>query len=654
MLKLNSMFGNHMVLQAGQPLPVWGTAAAGTTVEIVFGAHHAMATADDQGRWRANLPATGVSNRPAELVVSCPTERIVLTDVLVGEVWLASGQSNMEWTLGACDPEGREIATANVPEIRFFKVGSKMSDKPLTDCCGTWVRLSPETAGALSGVGYFFARKLYRALAVPVGIISGSWGASSAEAWMSGEAIDTDASCACVRKMRDDSLRQMKKKCSAYAKEMEEWYQTNAAAVPDARQLCQEIERHWHEKTLSLEGWTAAERPFVKKLLGLSNADDAVVWFRNELNLTQKPGAGEWELDLGVIDAQIEVYFDGVKIGENNDKTPIFWLKPAVFKVPRKLLTAGRHTVAVRMLLQFCAGSPYESIRTLGLYPREGQAQPIWFADNWMFRVAGKLPKPDATKYKTYRTWNWPLVPWSMLFPAKIFNAMLAPIIPYAMKGTLWFQGESNIWMVDKYKDLLTALIRDWRRLWGQERFFFGIAQSSEIGKVAAIPGKSNVAALREAHFQVAMSVPDAGVASSIDTGEPENVHPSNKRPVGERLANWALACAYGKDVKWLGPRHVSHAVNGSTMTVQLSDAGDGLRTTDGQPPRGFCLAGKDLVYKSATARIAGKDRIELQADGIAEPVHVRYGWAENPEANLTDSIGIPAFSFRTDDRFDI
>ena len=497
-VKLPAVFTDHLVLQRGKAVPVWGTADAGEEVTVTFADQSKKATAGQDGAWKVALDKLEASTEPRELKVKGKNE-IALKDVLVGEVWVCSGQSNMQWTVGASVNSEKEIADANYPNIRLFSVPRVPEDEPQKDIKQPqpWQVCSPQTVGAFSAAGYFFGRELHKTLNVPIGLINTSWGGTRAEAWTSKPALE---------------------------------------AVP----TCKAIITGWEE--------------FLKTY------------------------------DVAAAKAQPEKI---AKIKEENAKP----------------------------------GAP---------------PQPV---------PQGMRPFEDQTK--------------SQHRPAVLFNGMIAPLVPYAVKGAIWYQGESNQRRAVQYQTLMPTLIADWRKQWGDKDLSFYIVQLAGFGNGRPQPqpvgADDTWAELQWAQFVTAAKTPKCGLAVTNDIGEEKDIHPKNKQEVGRRLALQALVKDYKKtDILSGGPVFAGGETEGGRIVVNFSN-GSGLKSRDGGELKGFIICGQDKVWKPAKAKVfAGRPQVHVWSDEVPRPVAVRYAWASwCPEANLVNKDGLPAGCFRTD-KFDL
>ncbi len=482
-VKLPAIFSDHMVLQQDAALPVWGWAASGEKVSVQFADQTVSTEADAQGNWKLKLSPLKASAQPGSFVVR-GANTITIADVLVGEVWLGSGQSNMAMPVRAARDAETETAAANFPAIRWFMVATANAEHPLTDTEGKWVECSPANVGEFSAAAYFFARDLHGALKQPIGVVQSAVGGSMVEWWTTAETL---------------------------------------AATPEAAPV--------------LDFWNRQ--------------------------------LADWPTRKVKYDLTMATYQKAVDAAKANH---------------------------------------------------------------------GKEPKPPRAE--AYR-------PGSLFQPSNLFNGMVAPVIPYGIRGVIWYQGESNRERPYQYRALMAAMIRDWRKLWDEGDFPFLMVQLPNYQARKPEPTESNWAMQREAQAVAAASTPKTLLVEAIDIGEAENIHPKNKQEIGRRLSGAALSQVYGKGGEWSGPIHQAIENEGSTIRVRFSHA-DGL-AAQGGPLKGFAIAGEDRHFVWAEARI-DKDSVVVSAPNVARPIAVRYAWADNPECNLVNAAGLPASPFRTDD----
>jgi sialate O-acetylesterase len=483
-VKLPAVIGDNMVLQRGKATTLWGWGEPGEQIMVSVSWHSMewQITADNLGNWTSKMNPPRTSG-PHEITFS-GNNTIKLKNILVGEVWVCSGQSNMQMSVRSSANAEQEIAQADYPNIRLFSVERKVADKPQSDCIGSWLECRPETVPGFSAVGYFFGRKLHKELNVPIGLIHTSWGGTPAESWTRRDILESEADCIPILQRFDEAM----------------------AKYPEAK----------------------------KKY------DERVI---------------EW--------------------------------KEAVEKA----------------------------------------------------KAEGKDPP---------RRPNAPFGPGNPHSPAGLYNAMIAPLIPYGIQGAIWYQGESNAGRAYQYRRLFPAMIKNWRKDWRQGEFPFLFVQLANFMAVDAEPVDSAWAELREAQLMT-LALPNTGMAVIIDIGEADDIHPKNKQDVGKRLALWALAKTYGKDLVYSGPIYKSMKTEGNKIILDFEHSGGGLVASGVESLKGFAVAGADRKFVWADAKIDG-ETVVVSSDEIRKPAAVRYGWANNPVCNLMNKEGLPASPFRTDD----
>ncbi|HEV3470809.1 MAG TPA: sialate O-acetylesterase [Pyrinomonadaceae bacterium] len=633
-----SLIGENMVLQQGRRVRLWGTASPGERVTARLAGRAARATADRQGRWQLFLGPLRAGG-PHVLTIS-GRNRLTYGNVLVGEVWVCSGQSNMEWPLSRAEG-GKEDAAAD-PRLRFFTVEKRTAAEPLADVRGRWVVATPEEALRFSAVAFYFGRELRGRLRVPVGLIHSSWGGTPAESWTSREALASDPLLRAILDRYEQEMRNLPELRREYDRKLAEWDKRNERVIQrDEGNRGEAL--GYADPAHDASAWPRMNLPQQWENTGL-NVDGAV-WFRRETDVPARLAGRELTLSLGAIDDHDTTYFNGERVGATGGETPNAYAAPRRYTVPGRLVRAGRNVLAVRVFDALGGGGftgpPAEMRLSAG-----GGADALPLDGAWAYKPEMVVPAREVD----YSNHPGPRPgPESHYNPFVLYNAMLAPLTPYAIRGAIWYQGESNAGRAYQYRTLFPAMIRDWRRAWGRGDFPFYFVQLANWRARRAEPSESDWAELREAQLLTLRSVPHTGMAVAIDLGEADDLHPRNKRDVGLRLARWALADTYGrKGVVASGPLYDSHTVEGDRIRVRFRHA-RGLKTSDGRAPVGFAVAVPDRKFVWAEARVEG-DTVVVWSRHAPRPVAVRYAWADNPEVNLYNAAGLPASPFRTDD----
>ncbi len=501
-VKPNPLFTDGAVLQRGQAVPVWGTARDGEKVTVEIDSQKVSTTAAD-GKWSVSLKPLKEGD-PLTMKIT-GDNAVTINNLLVGEVWVCSGQSNMEWKFAQSHNAKEEGPKANYPKIRMFTVKKTTSVKPLAEAVGSWVECSPQTVNGFSGVGYFFARDLHQKLGVPVGMIHTSWGGTSAQAWTSLEGFGTD---------------------------------------PELKEYADAV---------------------TKKL-------------------------ATYDADVAAHAGKVEEF--NTKLKEWNE---------TVGKANQEALKSWTEAAAQAKK----AGQP--------LPPKPAPPSPQPKAP----------PTPDGGQG----------------YPTSLYNGMIAPIIPYGIKGAIWYQGESNAKQSKQYRTLFPAMIADWRGRWKQGDFPFLFVQIA--------PFNGQPPEIREAQFLTLAKAKNTAMAVTTDVGDATNIHPSKKEPVGQRLALAARALTYGEKIEYSGPLYDSMTAKDGKIILSFKHVGGGLIAKDGEL-KGFTIAGEDKKFVPAQAKIQGST-VVVSADGVADPKAARYGWVNVPDVNLFNQEGLPASPFRTD-----
>jgi len=623
---VHPLFSDHAVLQRHVKVPVWGWSTPGATITLTFGKQTKATTVQPDGRWLVRLDSMPASTQPQELRVTSSERSVTIHDVLVGDVWLCSGQSNMEMGIGACNA-ATEIAQADFPQIRLLTVPHLIATSPVETLQCHWSPCSPVTVlqgqwAGFSAAGFFFGRELYQQLKVPIGLIHSSWGGTIAEAWTSAEGlkplVDFDERLKAVSKQGTE-------KPGDFAAEYETWAERNDPGT----------QQGWLKEECDTSNWKTVTMPQPFEQAGLPDFD-GIVWFRRTIELPTNWAGQKLTLGLGPLDDIDTTWVNGVKVGQMNR-----YDLNRVYNVPAEVAKGGANVVSVRVLdvggTGGFTGKPEQMfIRPAGSGQEAGQS----LAGTWQMRDSvpfAKLPAPP-----TVPDANNPNV------VTVLYNGMIAPLLPFAIKGAIWYQGESNAGRAEQYRKLLPAMIEDWRVHFGVGDFPFYIVQLAAFQPVAPEPRESEWAELREAQALTARKVPRSGLALAIDIGDAADIHPKNKAEVGRRLALCALANTYEKPIEWSGPWYKGMKKSGNKIRITFDHVDGGL-AAKGSDLQGFAIAGDDHKFIWANAAIEN-NTVVVSSPEVAHPVAVRYGWDNNPVCNLYNQAGLPAVPFRTDD----
>ena len=619
-VKLPSTFSSNMVLQRDIPIKVWGWADKKEKIAIIFHGDTINLKADKKGKWNVELDALPAGG-PFEMVINGNNE-VTLSNILIGDVWVCSGQSNMEWPLHSTNNAEEEISNARYPRIRLFTVQKKTSTKPLEDCESEgWMVCSAESVQGFSAVGYFFGRKLSQDLDIPIGLIHTSWGGTNVETWTSAQSIE-----------QIEGFEGVSKELEEYDEEtmvanQREKLEAITGPLPDEDQGMVDSVTFWASEKTKYESWDEMDIPQLWESAGLPNLD-GIVWFQKEFELERADLLSEVEIHLGPIDDSDITFLNGNQIGITTQK----YNEHRVYVPAQEMLKVGKNLLVVRVEDTGGGG---------GIY---GKAE-----DMYVKLKNKKIALSGSWKYKIGKgDFSVTIAPNSM--PALLYNAMIYPLIPYGIKGAIWYQGESNAGRAYQYRTTFPNMITNWREQWGQGDFPFFFVQLANFMEPVEKPEESAWAELREAQ-SLTLSLPNTGMATIIDIGEANDIHPRNKQDVGRRLALSALKVTYNQDIVDSGPTFKEMKIDGNKAIVSFEDIGSGfyLKNKYGYV-NGFTIAGQDKVFYWAQAKISG-NKIIISSDRVPHPVAVRYGWANNPDdLNLYNLEGLPTVPFRTDD----
>jgi len=618
-IRLPRLISDGLVLQRNEKVKIWGWASPKEKINLLFKEKSYTAETDQQGNWFIMLPAQKEGG-PYQMVFNA-TNKIIIHDILFGDVWICSGQSNMELPMERLKEKyGAIINKAKNPNIRQFLVPDKYDfKKEQTDLdSGNWVAADPKTVMEFSGVGYFFAKNIYERHPVPIGLINAALGGSPADAWMSDSALTAfPKSYDEVQKFKnDDYVRQIE---TSDKKRMEDWY--NLVNTTDKGLL--EIDAKWSHANANDSDWEHMPIPGFWSDQSIGNVN-GVVWFRKEIEVPKamidKPG----KLFMGRIVDQDSVYLNGELIGTTSYQYP-----PRRYELNSNILKEGKNTIAIRVINNagkggFIFDKPYflsvenDTIDLKGL---------------WKYKLGAVM---EPLQGPTFIRWK----------PEGLFNAMIAPLTNLKIKGVIWYQGESNTANPKEYAKTMTALIEDWRAKWDQTNFPFIFVQLANFMETHPEPRESNWAALRQAQLET-LSVSNTGMAVAIDLGEWNDIHPLNKEDLGNRLALLARKMVYG-ETKLLasGPIPTDSKFNLNSVIISFKNTGNGLIIKGGTKLNGFAISNDSVNFVWAKAKIIG-NKVEVSNENIKNPTIVRYAWDNNPaDANLYSKEGLPSTPF--------
>ncbi len=617
---LPRLISDNLVLQREAGLKVWGWGKAGASITLNFMERSYSATAGADGRWLVTLPAFKAGG-PYSMELKTGDHVIRIKNILIGDVWVCSGQSNMGLPMSRVKERyAAEIARAENPAIRQLLVPEQYDfNEPREDLpSGAWIAATPESVSSFSAVGYFFAQTLYEKYRVPIGLINASAGGAPAEAFCS-EAVlrEFPAHWTTAERFKDGEYRRRLQRETQAANER--WFS-------DIRWRDRGLihgEKAWFDPEYDASAWPTMKLPAFWEDEGLKRLN-GVVWFRKVISLPTALAGRAARLWLGRIVDSDTTYVNGIMVGSTGYQYP-----PRIYEVLENILKAGQNTIVVRVVNSSGAGGFIQDKP----YSLSVGGRTIDLRGEWQYRVGAVAP-PLADPL---------MIQWQ---PLGLFNGMIAPLTNYGIKGVIWYQGEANVGRAAEYRRLFPALITDWRSQWGRGAFPFLYVQLPNYGAADAQPAESEWAELRDAQSG-ALALPHTGMAVTIDLGEWNDLHPLNKKEVGYRLALAAQKVAHGEKLVHEGPTYRSLEIAGNRITIAFSDTGGGLMIKDGPELKGFAIAGADRKYVWAKAKIEG-DRVVVWNDGITAPVALRYAWADNPAgANLYNKEGLPAVPFQ-------
>ena len=618
---LPSIFSNNMMLQADKENLIWGKAKPGRKIIMTIAGKKAKGTAGENGCFKITLPALSAGG-PYTLNIDAG-KKMSIKNILAGDVWLCSGQSNMDMMVKDSFNAVREIQEAKYRGIRIFTVPRAGSFKPYADVNGKWSEVTPKSIENFSAVGYFFGRELHKTLRKPVGLINSSYGGTEVAMWMSGDALNGWDKYPAIKKLVLEKLKKQKKgKKVKPGSVLGVHNDTGNEGLTNGYAGLNCPVNEW--KTFRFPGyWTENGLDFVGAL-----------WFRKEVNIPASWLGFDLALELGPIVDFDDAYFNGEKVGTVKEDIPLFWSYNRRYLIPARLLVAGRNVIAVRIFAHMRVGGVAAAKGVMGLSViNKPGIRKISIEGNWKYMVERKLHRIilGTDGYEG-------------LYPSNLYNAMLSPIVGFGLKGIIWYQGESDTYHASEYKKLMELFIGDLRGKWGGEELPFYFTQIANFGLAG-----TGWPELREEQVKT-LSIKNTGMAVTIDIGETADIHPKNKQDVGKRLALNALALTYGKNIEYSGPIYSAMKKEGRCIRLSFSHAESGLALQSGKDLLGFEIAGKKGGYVFARAKIKGST-VVVNSGKVKDPVSVRYAWAADPKCNLINKAGLPASPFRTRDR---
>jgi sialate O-acetylesterase len=618
-LELPLLFSDGMVLQRDQAIHVWGWSKPGDSIRVSLAKHTAQTTVAKDGGWQLDLPKLKAGG-PFQLTIQGAEEEVLINDVLIGDVWICSGQSNMEFTVKDAMNAAAEIAAAGDNRLRHFKVPKSWATRPQKRLSGgDWQTASPATVGDFTAAGYFFARELRSETGVPIGLINSSWGGSRIEAWMSGNSLKMDVEA--LEEQLRPVLEQEKKTLHAVQQKLAQWPKSGGGFVNN--------KALWADPDLDDSDWPVATVPALWETKGFDGMD-GTAWYRTTFTLTATEAKKGITLGLGPIDDSDQTWVNGIRIGETIQS----WNTPRRYPIAGKHLQAGLNTIAIRVE-DTGGGGGIHGDPDLNFIQIQGNA-PRQLSSAWKFRPDEVTLNIDDNKNQ---------------FATLLYNKMIYPLQPYAIKGVIWYQGEANATSQDaySYRFLFSDMIKSWRNEWQQKNLPFLWVQLANYISGADDEYGSPWAVLRESQ-STALSLPKTAEAVIIDIGNPDDIHPRNKQDVGHRLALAARRLIYDEQkLIYSGPRLHNFKIDGNSIRLKFRHTGSGL-SIRGDQLHGFTIAGSDKRFIRCNARIDG-DTVVVSHPDIAKPVAVRYAWSDNPEtANLINTESLPAAPFRTDE----
>ncbi|MCZ4224847.1 sialate O-acetylesterase [Pedobacter rhodius] len=623
-IKLPNLVGSNMVLQRDKPIKLWGYGKIGEKIQIAFAGKNVKTVVNANGKWQVVLPKMQAGG-PFEMVLQ-GENKITLSNILIGDVWLCSGQSNMEFNLQDALNSDNEVRQANYPQIRLYSIDKQISLTQKDDSKGNWNLCTPENAKYFPAIGYFFGRRINLDLKVPVGLINASWGGTVIESWISSEGLSGEETFGEKAKevSKFDTAAYNQKQRLLNKQWVEDFNKQDDGLKNGEYVWANENASNWNSINLP-SGWEFTGKPDLWEM-------DGIVWFKKEIELNENDLKNDALLNLGVILNADETFFNGELIGKTGDS----WGKIRNYTIPQKLLKIGKNVITVRIENY---GGDGGFMSKADLFYLNTNERKTTLAGAWKYKIGYKLSNYNRPEKQISPN----------TLPTLMYNNMISPVVNFSIKGVLWYQGESNWDRGYQYRALFPRMISDWRTKFKDKNFPFLFVQLANYHKKNDSPADSYWAEVREAQ-DLTQKVNNTGMVTAIDVGDPANIHPKNKQEVGRRLALLAEKQVYHLPVDSLSAAYESFTVKDKSIIIQIKTVYDGLKSKSGTPGN-FQIAGADKIWYWATAKITAKNTIEVSSEKVEKPVAVRYAWEDNPaDANVINSKGFPLFPFRTDD----
>lgn len=644
-IELPSLIGDNMLLQQKSNAKLWGKANPGHKINVSASWNSTGKTiAGKDGKWSLILP-TPEAGGPYTITISGKDTSITVKNVLIGEVWFCSGQSNMEMPLAGWPPNDTvmyssgTISSASIPEIRLFNVQKRISGEPLDECTGRWEVCTPETVQQFSATAFFFGKKLHDDLHIPIGLIESAWGGTPSESWTSSESLENAG----------EFISELKaiKESAPLQNEYQLWLNTlNQVEIkPSGNDQWKNLsfnDENVPSPEFNDNGWPVMTLP--AQFESVIGEFDGAVWFRKMVEVPQNMTGKDLILSLGPIDDMDRTYLNGKLVGSN--ELSGFWQADRNYEIPASLVKAGANEISVRVLDTQGGGGLFGTPEKMKLFLKGDVKHFIPLNGDWKYQPVAEFKGSKFYIYdiskNEFQSRKRPLN-LSAGTPSVLFNGMVNPVLPFKIKGAIWYQGEANVGRADQYTKIFPAMIQNWREAWGTKDFPFYFVQIAPY--IYSGVDSTESAYLREAQ-ESALKLGNTGMAVITDIATVMNIHPPFKKEVGERLASLALNNDYGMKNPCLGAVYKSMSVTAGSIKLQFENVGDGLIAKNNKLNE-FEIAGKDGKYVKADAKIVNNE-VQVSSPSVREPVSVRYCWRNGAVASLFNKAGLPAWQFRT------